>query len=289
MKKSSASKIQLAGFDDLFGKNENLNEQIIEVSINELHPFKNHPFKVIQDEKMKELVESIKERGVLVPCIVRKSDREGYVLISGHRRTAACKIAGLETIKVMVKEVTDDEATIIMVDSNIQRENLLYSERAYAYKMKFEAMKHQGSKGNKITTAEIGEEVGESGRQIQRYIRLTELSQPLLDFVDEKKIGFIPGVDLSYLKANEQDWVYDKIVEKGIFPSGSQVLVLKKYSESLELTVAMVDMILSEEKLLPKKVTLSSDKINQFFSKEYSKQDIEAVIYQLLDEWKKSQ
>lgn len=289
MKKSSASKIQLAGFDDLFGKNEAMGEQIIEVPIVDLHIFKSHPFKVIQDEKMQELVESIKERGVLVPCIVRPRKEGGYELVAGHRRTAASKLAGLENIKVMVKELSDDDATIIMVDSNIQRENLLFSERAFAYKMKFEAMKHQGSKGGKVTTAEIGEEVGESGRQIQRYIRLTELYAPLLDFVDEKKIGFIHGVDLSYLKIEEQEWVYSKLSEKGITPSGNQVLALKKYSDLGTLTVGMVDMILCEDKPAPKKVTISSEKINKYFPKEYSKQDIEVVIYQLLEEWKKSQ
>lgn len=289
MKKNSASKIQLAGFDDLFGNNEVMGEQIIDVPIADLHTFKNHPFKVIQDDKMQELVESIKERGVLVPCIVRPRNEGGYELIAGHRRTVASQLAGLDTIKVMVKELSDDDATIIMVDSNIQRENLLFSERAFAYKMKFEAMKHQGSKAGKITTAEIGEEVGESGRQIQRYMRLTQLYPLLLDWVDEKKIGFIQGVDLSYLTIEEQKWVYDKILEKGVFPNGSQVSVLKKYSEREELTVGMVDMVLDEEKPVPKKVTLSSDKINQYFPKEYSKQDIEIVIYQLLEDWKKSQ
>lgn len=289
MKKSSASKIQLAGFDDLFGNNEVMGEQIIEIPIADLKSFKDHPFKVIQDDKMLELAQSIKERGVLVPCIVRPRKEGGYELVAGHRRTTASQLAGLDTIKVMVKELSDDDATIIMVDSNIQRENLLFSERAFAYRMKFYAMKHQGSKGTKVTTAEIGDEVGESGRQVQRYIRLTELYTPLLDFVDEKKIGFIPGVDLSYLTHQEQKWVYEKIVEKGLYPSGSQVLVLKKYSELGELTAGMVDMVLCEERPVAKKVTISSDKINQYFPKEYSKQDIEVVIYQLLEEWKKSQ
>lgn len=286
--KHSASKFQLAGFDDLFGNNVAIREQIIEVPIADLHIFKNHPFKVLNDEKMEELIKSIKERGVLVPGIARPRKEGGYELVAGHRRAAGSEIAGLTTMQVIIKDMDDDEATIIMVDSNIQRQNLLVSEKAFAYKMKFEAMKHQGSKSGKVTTSEIGEEVRESGRQIQRYIRLTELYTPLLNLVDTKKLGFIPAVDLSFLTVQEQKWVYNKVVETGTSPNGSQAIKLKKFSTSKEITAGMVDMILTRDKLEPKKVIISSDKINKYFSEKYSKQEIEDVIYKLLEDWKKS-
>lgn len=289
MRKSSASKIHLTDYDDLFGMSQSSQDLVIEVAIKDIVPFSHHPFKVIQDEKMDDLVMSIKERGVLVPCLVRPRKKGGYELIAGHRRVTASQLAGLETVKVLVKELDDDEATIIMVDSNIQRENLLFSERAFAYKMKFEAMKHQGSKSGKVTTEKIGEEVGESGRQIQRYIRLTELIEPLLKIVDDKKIGFIPAVDLSYLTIEEQAWVLELMTQKQVFPSGSQITQLKKYSETKELSRAMIDYILSEEKTVPKKVILSSRQINQYFPVDYSKDEIENVIFRLLDEWKQAQ
>lgn len=287
--KHSANKIQISSFDDLFGGNDTVMEYIIDVPIADLHTFKNHPFRVADDQKMSELINSIKERGVLVPGIVRPRKEGGYELVAGHRRAAASQTLGLNSMKVIVQDLDDDEATIIMVDSNIQRENLLYSEKAFAFKMKFEALKHSGCKSGKIITVEIGEEVGESGRQIQRYIRLTELIKPLLDLVDENEIGFIPAVDLSYLTNEEQIWVYNKVLKNKKGPTGEQALKLKKYSTEFELTFELVEGILSGIKAEKHKFVIPADRINMYFSKEYTKKDIEDVIYKLLEGWKKSQ
>ncbi len=286
--KHSASKIKLAGFDDLFGESSAEGMKIIEIPLSDLYKYHNHPFKVLDDEKMEETVESIKQYGVLVPGIARPRKESGYEIVAGHRRKRGCELAGLSSMPVIVKELNDDEADIIMVDSNIQRENLLFSEKAFAYKIKFEAMKHQGSKGKAVSTTEIGEQSGESGRQVQRYIRLTKLHEDILKLVDCFKIKFIPAEKLSYLAMNEQEWLLKYIEKAGIYPSESQASKLKQYSESKELTSGMVELIMAESKNEGNKVVISAEKIKQYFSPSYSKQNIEEIIFQLLEQWKAS-
>ena len=201
MKNKSAQKVKLTSYDDLFGTNEAASGEVItSVPISHLRTFKGHPFRVVDDVKMQETVESIKKYGVLVPGIVRPHPEDGYEVVAGHRRWRACELAELEEMPVIIRELDDDAATIIMVDTNIQREDILPSEKANAYKMKYEAMKHQGSKGDKYTADMVGEAAGESGRTVQRYIRLAELVQELLDYVDENKIPMVVGEKLSYLK-----------------------------------------------------------------------------------------
>ena len=286
MSSRSADKIKIASFDDLFGEQVEVGvEQIINVKLSELHTFRNHPFKVKDDEKMQETVESIKEYGVLNPGLVRPRVEGGYEIIAGHRRKRGCELAGLEEMPVIVRDITDDEAIIVMVDTNIQRESLDYSEKAFAFKMKYDAMKHRGSKGTKTTAQEIGDEVGESGRQIQRYIRLTELIPELLELVDAKKIGFIPAVDLSYLAKEEQGILSEIISERGIFPNINQAAQLKQYSATKELNRGMMMLILTAETKKEAKISLSTEKVSRFFPQGTSKQDIEAKIYELLEKW----
>ncbi len=285
-RKQGADRIKIASFDDLFGNMEGP-DSIQEIPLSELHPFKNHPFKVLMDKEMDNLVESIRQHGkILVPGTARKRKEGGYELISGHRRREAAKLAGLSTMPVIIKEMADDEAVLEMVDSNIQRENLLYSEKAFAYKMKSEALKHQGSRMEKRTADQIGGEADESGRNIQRYIRLTELTGELLSLTDQKKLGFIPAVDLSYLKKEEQETVYKKMKELGVIPDGRQAAELKKYSLSGEFSGSVAELILSRKKTANKKVVLKPECINEFFPDSYSKSEIEEVIYRLLEEWK---
>lgn len=289
MSKSSASKIKLDSYDDLFGSNSVLNdnsEKIANVPLIELFTFRNHPFKILDDEKMAETVESIQQYGILTPAIARPRINGGYELISGHRRKHAAALAGLSEMPVIVRNYTDDEATIIMVDSNIQRENLLPSEKAKAYKLKFEAMKHRGSKTGKYTYDEVGENAGDNGKTVQRYIRLTELIPELLTLVDEKKLGFISGVDISYLYIEEQKSLYRKIMDLNLYPNGSQAASLKKYSLSGELNDAVIDLILSAEKTKSKKITLKTERIKEYFSEDYTDTEIENIIYKLLDNWK---
>lgn len=243
-RKRVTDRIKMAGFNDLFGSMEKP-DGIQEIQLSELHPFKNHPFKVNMDGEMEALAESIRQHGrVLVPGTARKREGGGYELVSGHRRREAAKLAGLSTMPVIIKEMTDDEAVLEMVDSNIQRENLLYSEKAFAYKMKSEALKHQGSRKEKKTADEIGGEAGESGRNIQRYIRLTELTGELLSLADQKKLGFIPAVDLSYLKKEEQEVLYKKMLELSAVPDGRQASELKKYSLAGEFSGSVAGLIL---------------------------------------------
>lgn len=286
MSSRSAEKIKIASFDDLFGEPVEVGvEQIINVKLSDLHTFKNHPFKVKDDEKMQETVESIKEYGVLNPGLVRPRDEGGYEIIAGHRRKRGCELAGLEEMPVIVRDISDDEATIVMVDTNIQRESLDYSEKAFAFKMKYDAMKHRGSKGTKTTAQEIGDEVGESGRQIQRYIRLTKLIPELLELVDVKKIGFIPAVDLSYLTKEEQEILSEIISENVVFPNINQAAQLKQYSATNELNRGMITLILTAETKKESKISLSTEKISSYFPQGTSKKDIEAKIYELLEKW----
>ena len=288
-RKSSASKIKLDTFDDLFGNDTaggNSLEQIISVPLVDLHTFKDHPFRVVDDEKMEETTESIKEYGVLVPGIARPRAEGGYEIIAGHRRKRGSERAGKTEMPVIVRDYSDDEATIIMVDSNIQREDILPSEKAKAYYMKYEAMKHQGSKSGGLTLNEIGEKAGESGKTVQRYIWLSRLSDELLELVDNKKIGFMQGVDISFLTEEQQQWVLVILQEKMVAISSTQSGKLKEYGKKGELTLPMVKLILAEQKPKERKVIIKADKISQYFPADYDSEDIESVIFQLLEEWK---
>ena len=288
-KTGSAAKVKLNSFDDLFGNNEMQtagSEQIINAPLAELHDFKNHPFRVVDDEKMEETTESIRQYGVLVPGIARPRTGGGYELIAGHRRKHGSQRAGKSEMPVIVRNYSDDEATIIMVDSNIQREDILPSEKAKAYQMKYEAMKHQGKKSGKNTLDEVGEAAGENAKKVQRYIWLARLSEELLEMVDTKKLGFSQGVDISFLSEEAQQWVEVIIEEQRCSVSTVQSGKLKEYGKSGELTLAMVRLILTEEKPKERKFTMKSDKIGRYFSDSYSNEEIEDIILSLLDKWK---
>lgn len=287
-KTKSAAKIKLDSFDDLFGSNttpENMAEQIINVPLTDLHTFKDHPFRVADDEKMEETTESIRQYGVLVPAIARPRAGGGYKIIAGHRRKRDSELAGRAEMPVIVRNYTDDEVTIIMVDSNIQREDILPSEKAKAYRMKYEAMKHQGKKSGKNTLEEVGEAAGENAKKVQRYIWLSRLSEELLAMVDRKKIGFSQGVDISFLTGEAQQWVQVTLEEQGCTISTTQSAKIKEYGKSGELTPAMVRLILTGEKPKERRVTLKADKISRYFEEEYSSEEIEDIIIRLLEEW----
>lgn len=290
-KRGSADKIKLSSFDDLFGTQEagTGTEQVQEIPLCELHEFRGHPFKVVDDEKMQETVESIKNYGVLMPGIARPRAEGGYEIIVGHRRRHGCELAGLSTMPMFVRDYTDDEATIIMVDTNIQREDILPSEKARAYSMKYEAMKHQGKKGTGNSLDEVGEAAGESGKTVQRYIWLSRLSDELLEMVDKKKIGLVQGVDISFLTEQAQEWVQVIMEETGTNISTVQSAKLKEYGKKGELNMPMVRLILTEEKPKERKVTLKAEKISRYFPEEYSESEIENVIIELLEEWQKKQ
>ncbi len=288
MKSKSAEKVKLNSFDDLFGIDE-AGETVTSIPLSELHTFKGHPFRVLDDEKMQETVESVKQYGVLMPGIVRPYPGGGYEVIAGHRRWRACELAGLTEMPVIIREMDDDTAVVLMVDTNIQREDILPSEKAKAYRMKYEAMKHQGSKGEKYTADAIGEAAGDSGRTVQRYIRLSELVEELLDYVDENKIPMVVGEKLSYLKAEEQAWVVDAIGNSGIFPSKAQAEQWKAGSEAGELTEGNVYAVLIRKEKENVNVTISAKKIRNYFPTGYSKEQIEDVIYTLLEEWKQKE
>ena len=289
MKSKSAQKVKLTSYDDLFGTSEaQSGETVTSVPVSQLHPFKGHPFRVADDEKMQETVESVKQHGILVPGIVRTRPEGGYEVISGHRRRRACELAGIEEMPVIIRELDDDAATVIMVDANIQREDMLPSEKAKAYKMKYEAMRHQGSKGEKFTADAVGEAAGDSGRTVQRYIRLAELVEELLDYVDAKKIPMVAGEILSYLKPEEQKWLVDAVQNSGIFPSKAQAEKLKESSRTGELTEGMVYAVLVRREGSSGGVTISAKKIHSYFPPAYTKSQIEEVIYSLLEEWKQN-
>lgn len=288
-KTGSASKIKMESFDDLFGGSSAQGtgaEQIVNAPLADLHEFKDHPFKVLDDEKMEETTESIRLYGVLVPGIARPRAGGGYELIAGHRRKHGSERAGKTEMPIIVRNYSDDEATIIMVDSNIQREDILPSEKAKAYKMKYEAMKHQGKKSGKNTLDEVGEAAGENAKKVQRYIWLSRLSDELLEMVDSRKLGFSQGVDISFLSEEAQQWVEVIIEEQGCNVSTVQSGKLKEYGKSEELTLAMVRLILTEEKPKERKVTLKADKISKYFSDSYSNEEIENIIISLLDKWR---
>jgi len=291
-KKSSASKIRMESFDDLFGIGsdaQDSRDKVRMIPLEQLHDFNVHPFKVLDDEKMEETVESIRQYGVLNPALARPRPDGEYELLSGHRRKRGSELAGLNEMPVIVREYTDDEAAIIMVDSNIQREDILPSEKAKAYKMKYEAMKHQGKKSDMNTLDKVGEAAGENAKKVQRYIWLSRLSDELLAMVDQKKLGFSQGVDISFLSEIEQQWVQVILEEQGRNVSTVQSGKLKEYGKNGELTFAMVRLILTEDKPKERKVTLKADKISKYFDEGCSSEEIETIILRLLDEWKKIQ
>ena len=287
-KSNSASKIKMKSFDDLFGTNENLEQananggEIREIPLASLHTFRNHPFQIHED-KLEEMVESVRQYGVLVPGIARMRPQGGYEIIAGHTRKAACELAGLDTMPMFIRNLNDDEATIVMVDSNIQREDIFPSEKARAYSMRYYAMKHQGIKGDKGSSLDImSEETGENAKKIQRYIRLAKLSDELLDFVDRKKIGFIQGVDLSYLNEEQQQWVLDIILDRNIFPNIEQSARLKASCRENMLTQEEVRNIMLPEQVLakPRKVTFKADRLDDYFDEGYTEEKITEVAEQ---------
>lgn len=284
------TKIKLTSYDELLGVQK---DGTIEVNLTELHEFKNHPFRVVDDEKMEELANSIKANGVLSPALVRKRPEGGYELVSGHRRKRACELAGLMKMPVIVKELSDDEATIIMVDANIQREEILPSEKAFAFKMKMEAMSHQGIETGKLTADAIGADNGVSGRQVRRYIRLTLLIPDLLKLIDEKKLPLMLGVDISYLDEEFQEIIYKNLME-GRKIGKSEIDNLRRYEEQdedEELTIDDIEGLLFPEKAKKKisNITLNKKALSKYFTPEYGAEQIEEIIFSLLEQWNKEQ
>ena len=299
--KSSARNIELKSVDDLFATEEiredAQREKVQNIPLGELHPFKNHPFKVKDDAAMQDTVDSVREYGVLVPAIARPDPDGGYELIAGHRRHHASELAGKETMPVIVRDLDDDAATIIMVDSNLQREELLPSERAFAYKMKLEAIRHQGKRqeptssqvGMKLQALDIvGQQAGDSRNQVHRFIRLTELIPELLDMVDERKIAFNPAVELSYLKKEEQTLLLEAMDSEQATPSLSQAQRLKKFSQQKMLSLDVMRAVMSEEKKTDlDRVTLKNETLRKYFPKSYTPKQMEDTIIKLLEGWYK--
>ena len=295
--------VSLKGADDIFSteesRQEQQREQVQQIPIGELFPFKNHPFKVLDDEAMTRTVESIAQYGVLAPLIARPRPEGGYEIISGHRRQYAAKLAGLDTLPVIVRQMSDDAAVILMVDSNLQREHILPSERALAYKMKLEAIKNQGARsdltsaqvGRKLEAADIvGQEAGDSRNQVRRFIRLTNLIPELLDMVDEKKISFNPAVELSYLDESQQRAFLEAMDGTQNAPSVSQAQQLKKMAQCGEFTYEKAFDILGQEKKSEQDtVTIKNDILRKYFPRSYTPRQMEEKIIQLLDAWQKKQ
>lgn len=298
MKENKRPGQQLKGLSvqDLLGVTNE--ESAMEIELRLIHPFKDHPFKVVDDDKMQDLVDSIKQNGVLSPVLLRETERGQYEMISGHRRMHAARLAGLETIPAIIREMSDDEATIIMVDSNIQREELLPSEKAFAFKMKMDAMKRQGQRSDltsghyvpKLATDEIGEENRITGRQVKRYIRLTELIPELLEMVDNKRITFVAGVEISYVDQTVQKWLCEYIHDNGVIKP-EQIAALRSRLETGSINQSQMISILNESlkgRLPAVKVSLTEKKLRKYFPASYSSEDMEGVIIALLEEWKKS-
>ena len=296
--------LALKGLDDLFSTEENRQEeqreQVQQIPIDALHPFTNHPFKVLDDEAMTRTVESIAQYGVLAPLIARpRPDGDGYEIISGHRRQYAAKLAGLETLPVIVRQMSDDAAVILMVDSNLQREHILPSERAFAYKMKLEALKNQGARsdltsdqvGQKLWSVEqVASDAGESKTQIQRFIRLTNLVPELLDMVDEKKIAFNPAVELSYLDESQQRDFLEAMEDTQNAPSLSQAQQLKKMAQQGAFSYEKAFDVMGQEKKSEKDtVTIKNETLRKYFPRSYTPKQMEEKIIQLLDAWQKKQ
>ena len=293
--------ISLTSYDDIFETDESRAESQLErvqnISISELVPFKDHPFKVVDDEAMLRTTESIAQYGVLTPLIARPLEDGGYEIISGHRRAHAAEMAGLAEVPVLVRDMDDDAATVLMVDSNLQRESILPSERAFAYKMKLEAMKHQGQR-NDLTSSQVGtklrtdqamaEELGESRNQIQRYIRLTNLIPELLDMVDQKQISFNPAVELSYLAPEEQEIFMQAMDEVQAAPSLSQAQCLKKLAQEGVFTMDSAREIMNEVKKGDlERVTFRNEQLRKYFPRSYTAQQMQDTIIKLLDQWQK--
>jgi len=291
-------KIHFASVEELLGAPVD-KEGTVEIRIDQIYPFENHPFKVLDDEKMDELVESIKANGVLSPVLVRPDDEGSYEMISGHRRMHAAKLAGLTLIPAIIKEMTDDEATICMVDANVQREEILPSERAFSFKMKMDAMKRQGNrtdltsglKDPKLTVEKIGDEAGFKSKQVKRYIRLTELIPELLDYIDEKKVGVNLGYEISFLDKQIQAWVYEYIKDNS-FIKPEQITAVRELDAPERLTQSELIRVMNDA--LPKKkqpggVTISQKKLDKYFSPHVSAMEREHIIIQLLEHWKESQ
>ena len=296
--------ISLKGYDDIFSteqsRTEEQQERVQEIPLSELHPFEGHPFKVVDDEAMMKTAESVRDFGVMTPAIVRPDPNGGYEIISGHRRHRASELAGKETMPVIVRDLDDDAAIILMVDANLQRETILPSERAFAYKMKLDAMNHQGARsdltcsqvGNKLegkkSSEVMAEEMGTSKNQIFRYIRLTELLPELLSMVDEKKIAFNPAVELSYLKPEEQKNFLEAMDYAQTTPSLSQAQRLKKFSQEGKCSLDAMCAIMSEEKKSElDRVTIKNDVLRKYFPKSYTPKQMEEKIIQLLEQWQK--
>ena len=301
--KSSAKKVELASVDDLFSTEESRadaqREKVVEIPLSELHPFKGHPFKVKDDEAMMETADSIKQYGVLVPAIARPDPEGGYELVAGHRRHRASELAEKETMPVIVRDLDDDAATIIMVDSNLQRESLLPSERAFAYKMKLEAIKHQGERSD-LTSRQVGEKLwsvsqvstdaNESERQVHRFIRLTNLVPELLDMVDEKKIAFNPAVELSYLDEAQQRDFLEAMNDTQNAPSLSQAQRLKKLAQEGHFSYDVAFAVMGEEKKdALDKVVIKNDTLRKYFPRSYTPKQMEDTIIKLLDQWQRKQ
>ena len=302
--KSSGKNISLTSYDDIFtsekSREDSRREKIVEIPLSELFPFKDHPFKVLDDNRMLEITESVREHGVLVPCIARPRPEGGYELISGHRRRRACELAGIETMPVIVREMDDDRAIIDMVDSNLQRESILPSERAFAFKMKLEALKRKAGRPSKENSCQIGtnlradekvaQDADESARTVQRFIRLTYLIPSMLELVDERKIAFNPAVELSFLKPEEQEIVMASMENAATSPSLSQAQRIKKLSQDGVLTESAVDKIFAEVKKPPLDMTfLRSPKIRKYFPKSYSDEKVADTILRLVEMWHKQQ
>lgn len=297
--KSSGRKPSLTSYDDIFSTEvSRQQEQIQRLALSELHPFKDHPFRVLDDDRMMETVESVKEYGVLVPIIARPMPDGGYEIVSGHRRKRACELAGLNEIPAIVRDLDDDEAVIIMVDSNLQRENILPSERAKAYQMKLEAIKHQGERRDltsdqvgqklKVAVERVAENAGESKSQVQRFIRLNNLEPPLIDKVDAGKLAFTPAVELSYLKPEEQQWLDTALENTQQTPSLSQAQRMKRESKQGTLSEQGIMEIMTENKqTIPVKgsVVLPQEKLTKYFPRSYTTEQMEKVIFKLLDYW----
>ena len=295
--------VALKGLDDLFSTEENRQEeqreQVQQIPIEELFPFKNHPFKVLDDESMQRTVESVEQYGVLSPLIARPRPEGGYEIISGHRRQHAAQLAGLDTLPVIVRQMDDDAAVLLMVDSNLQRENILPSERAFAYKMKLEALKNQGARSD-LTSCQVGtkfradeslaEDSGESARNVQRFIRLTNLIPELLDMVDEKKIAFNPAVELSYLDESQQRDFLEAMEDTQNAPSLSQAQQLKKMAQQGEFSYEKAFDVMGQEKKSEKDtVTIKNETLRKYFPRSYTPKQMEEKIIQLLDAWQKKQ
>ena len=293
--------ISLKGYDDIFSteqsRTEEQQERVQEIPLSELHPFEGHPFKVVDDEAMMKTAESVRDFGVMAPAIARPDPNGGYEIISGHRRHRASELAGKETMPVIIRDLDDDAAIILMVDANLQRETILPSERAFAYKMKMDALKHQGERRD-LTSAQLGqkswavnqvaEESGDSRVQVQRFVRLTELIPELLSMVDEKKIAFNPAVELSYLKPEEQKDFLEAMDYAQTTPSLSQAQRLKKFSQEGKCSLDAMCAIMSEEKKGElDRVTIKNDVLRKYFPKSYTPKQMEEKIIQLLEQWQK--